>query len=143
MSEEILWKLEEQEREAILALPARERYTYFLQVIVDWDEAWALQTADGWVLAATDEGDSFPLWPHTEFAKACAQGEWEGATPAPIGLDELLEDLLPILEEDRISVAAFPTPDGDGILVSPQDLRQHLQAEIELGEAGEDDTETE
>lgn len=132
------WDLEQGERELVLALSARERYGYFIQLAVDTEEAWGLKNEEGWMLAGDggdDDRDAFPIWPHPDFATACAVGDWQGAVAEPIGLDELVEDLLPILEEDGISVAVFPTPDGDSAIVAPAAFRADLEAEIELGAA--------
>jgi Protein of unknown function (DUF2750) len=132
------WELEEGERELVLALSARERYVYFIQLAVDTEEVWGLRNPDGWVLAvdALPEGerDAFPIWPHSDFAAACAVADWEGAQPAPIGLAEMLEDLLPILEEDGLALAVFPAMDGDSAIVEPEHLRRDLAAEVELGQ---------
>ncbi len=131
------WELADGEQEIVLALSARERYGYFVQLAVDSGETWGLKNDEGWVLAGDEERDALPLWPHPDFAAACALGDWAKAVPQPIALDELLADLIPILEEDGISVAVFPGPDGDSAVVDPKDLRHDLEAEIELG-AGEE-----
>lgn len=129
------WELSTEERRQVLALPARERYGLFLQITVDWEEAWGLHSPDGWVLSSGEDGrDVLPLWPHPAFAEGCAHGSWEGASPAAVPLDELLDDLLPLLEEDGIRVAVFPSPQGEGVLVAPDELRRDLKAELELGE---------
>ena len=117
------WELSIEERRQVLALPARERYGLFLQITVDW------------VLSSGADGrDVLPLWPHPAFAEGCAHGSWEGASPAAVPLDELLDDLLPLLEEDGIRVAVFPSPQGEGVLVDPGELQRDLKAELELGE---------
>jgi hypothetical protein len=122
------------ERRQILALPSRERYGLFLQLAVDWEEVWGLHSDDGWVLSSAGDGrDLFPLWPHPQFAAACAHGGWSGTAAAAVPLDELLSDLLPILEEDGMAIAVFPGPDGEGVLVTPAELKQDLQAELDLG----------
>lgn len=116
-------------------MPARERYGLFLQITVDWEEVWGLHSQDGWVLSSGEDGrDVLPLWPHPGFAEVCAHGPWEGTSPAAVPLDELLDDLLPLLEEDGIRVSVFPSPQGEGVLVPPGELRQDLKAELELGE---------
>ena len=130
------WDLDEEERRLALALPSQERYSYFVQVLVDEEQAWGLRNDEGWVLGSDPErGDILPLWPHSDFATACARAKWEDAVPAEIPLDDLLEELLPLLAEDRITVAAFPTAEGDSVLVTPDNLGKDLLAEIELGEA--------
>jgi hypothetical protein len=132
----VSWDLDEEERRLALALPTQERYSYFVQVLVDEEQAWGLRNDEGWVLGSDPErGDILPLWPHSDFATACARGSWQDAVPAEIPLDDLLEELLPLLAEDNITVAAFPIPDGDSVLVTPDALGKDLLAEIELGEA--------
>jgi len=132
------WELDDEERRLAPALPAKERYSYFIQVLVDQEEAWGLRNDEGWVLGSDPErGDILPLWPHSAFAEACARGTWDDAKPAEIPLDDLLENLLPLLEEDRITVAAFPTPEGDSVLIKPEELGRDLLAEIELGQGEE------
>jgi hypothetical protein len=134
------WELAEDEARDALALPPRGRYTLFLQLACDWEEAWGLRNPDGWVLASDPDGaggDAFPLWPHPDLARACAQGPWEDAEPAAIPLDELLDALLPLLEEDRLRVATFPAPGGESWLVAPDELRRDLEAELALGGAGD------
>lgn len=132
----VAWELTREERRQVLALAPRERYSLFLQLAVDWEAAWGLRSPDGWVLSSGEDGrDIFPLWPHPGFAEACAHGSWEGTEPAEIPLDELLDDLIPILKEDGIRIAVFLSPDGEGILIDPDELRQDLDAEMELGES--------
>jgi hypothetical protein len=132
------WELTDEETRLTLGLAPKERYSYFVQLLVDEGEAWGLRNDEGWVLGSDPErGDILPLWPHSAFAEACARGTWDDAKPAEIPLDDLLEELLPLLAEDRITVAAFPTPDGDSILITPDELGRDLRAEIELGEGGE------
>jgi hypothetical protein len=146
----VSWDLDEEERRLALALPMQERYSYFVQVLVDEEQVWGLRNDEGWVLGSDPErGDILPLWPHSDFASACARGSWQDAVPAEIPLDDLLEELLPLLAEDHITVAAFPIPEGDSVLVPPDALGKDLLAEIELGEAAngaidvEDDVEDE
>ena len=129
------WEPDDEERRLVLALPPKERYSYFVQLLVDEEEAWGLRNDEGWVLGSDPErGDMLPLWPCSAFAEACARGPWDDAKPAEIPLDDLLEELLPLLEEDRITVAVFPTPEGDSVLISPEELGRDLREEIELGQ---------
>src|SRR5215468_2535301 len=118
------WETGEDELRALQSLPAADRAGQLLQLIADWEEAWGLQDDDGWVVAKAT--DAFPLWPHPDLASACAQGNWQGAEPAAIPLDELLEDLLPLLAEDGLRTALFPTPDDPGLLLEPTELRRRL-----------------
>jgi hypothetical protein len=126
------WELEAEEIQHLLALPAAERAVTFFQVVADWEEAWGLKDATG--LIVTRETDTMPLWPHAAFAEACARGAWADTTPEPISLAELVEDLLPLLEEDGIGVAVFPAPGDAGTVMPPGELRERLERELEMGE---------
>lgn len=126
------WEIEEEEVRQILALPAADRAVTFFQLVADWEEAWGLKDAAGWIVAR--ESDALPLWPHAAFAEACARGAWEGAAPEAIPLRELLDDLLPLLAEDGLAVAVFPAPEEAGIVMPPGEVRERLERELELGE---------
>jgi hypothetical protein len=125
------WETGEDELRALQSLPAADRAAHLVQLVADWEEAWGLMDEQGWVVAK--ETDAFPLWPHPELARACARGNWEGTMPAAIPLDELIEDLLPLLDEDGLRTALFPVTDDPGVLLDAAELRRRLEAELELG----------
>lgn len=114
--------------QAALRLPAQRRYTYFLRRVVETGEVWGLD-GEGWALALDDSGaDVLPLWPEPEFAALCANRLWEGFVPKRLGLDELLESVLPQLEAEGLSLGVFFTPEGHGYPVTAARLRQDLVA---------------
>lgn len=117
-----------QERlQAVLRLPAARRYSYFLQRAVETGEVWGLD-GEGWALALDDEGrDVLPLWPAPEFASLCATRLWEGFQPRSIPLEELLENVLPQLEEEGMPVGIFFTPEGHGHPVTARELIDALR----------------
>ena len=120
------------ELEGVLKLPANERYGHFIKRVADFEEAWGLRSPDGWATAGDDfETIHFPLWPHREYAKACASGPWSDSEPESIPLDDLLRKLLPKLQREGTPVAVFPTPSGKGVAVSAAELSQHLAHELE------------
>jgi Protein of unknown function (DUF2750) len=126
------WEIEEDEIRQTFALPPAERAVTFFQLVADWEEAWGLKDAAGWIVSR--ETGALPLWPHAAFAEACAGRAWEGAAPEAIPTGELLEDLLPLLAEDGLGVAVFPAPDDSGTVMPPGELRERLEKELELGE---------
>lgn len=121
----------ERELTAILSLSGRERYGYALHGIAGRGEAWGLRTGEGWLLVGDDAGDAFPLWPHPAFALSCAIEGWSEATPEPIALAEILDELLPSLLTDGLRLAVFPVPSGEAVVVDPRDFREHLERELE------------
>jgi hypothetical protein len=114
--------------QAVLRLPAARRYSYFLQRAVESGEVWGLD-GEGWALALDDAGrDVLPLWPAPEFAALCAKRLWSGFQPRAIKLAELLENVLPQLEEEGMPVGVFFTPEGQGHPVSARELIDALRA---------------
>ncbi len=127
----MIWPIAEEEVRELLALPAADRAVNFFQLVADWEEAWGLQDDQGWVVGR--ETDALPLWPHAAFAEACARGPWEGAAPAAVALDDLLIDLLPLLAADNLRAAVFPTPDDPGLLLTPTEVGERLEQELQIG----------
>lgn len=129
------WEIDDAEVREILALSPEGRYTSFLQLSADWEEAWGLKDENGWIVQGSESNDeAFPLWPHAVFAGLCARGSLAGTTPERISLDDLLDDLLPLLEEDAIAVEVFPVEEERGSMVTARRLLQDLHRELELGE---------
>ena len=131
-----------QEIAVTFALPPLERYSYLVHRIAGSEQAWGLRSDAGWVLVGDDSrggggGDAFCLWPHPAFAEACIAAGRDGCFPEPIGLQELLEELLPALAEDAIRLAVFPAPAGEVAVVDARDFRQHLEAELRRHREGE------
>ena len=126
------WQVHPKELKSVLGLSGKERYGYFIKKVADFEEAWGLQSEDGWVLVGFDGdgGDAFCIWPHADYAHACAIDGWSDCTPELIPLQELLEELLPALLRDGMRIAVFPTPAGQAIVVDPRDLQDHLQHEL-------------
>jgi hypothetical protein len=119
------------EFEAICALEGPQRYEHFIKRVADWESVWGLRDEEGWVAAGDDEGNSgFPVWPHPDFAAACAIEEWADNQPAPIDVHEFVEDWLPNMAEENVTIAVFPTPALRGVMVSASELQEHLLAEL-------------
>ena len=118
-----------QERlQAVLRLPAARRYSYFLQRVVESGEVWGLD-GEGWALALDDSGrDVLPLWPAPEFAALCATRLWSGFQPRAIRLKDLVENVLPQLEEEGMPVGIFFTPEGQGHPVTARELIDALNS---------------
>lgn len=114
----------------VVRLPAQQRYEYFVARVAQAGEVWGLYR-NGWALATRDDGTLvFALWPEREFALLCAEFEWEGYAPQAFGLDELLDDLLPRLQEDGLVPGIFRTPGSKGTMPTPGLLKADLQDEV-------------
>jgi hypothetical protein len=124
-------QMHSKEFDALLQMPAPDRYALFIRRVADWEEVWSLRTDDGWCLVSDDDGvQAFPVWPHQQFADACVNS-MDKETSTNISLQDWLDKWLPGMMGDGRKVAVFPTPNGQGIVVSPSQLKDDLLAECE------------
>jgi hypothetical protein len=126
------WEINQNEFESVLMLPAKERYLYTIKRIVSWGEIWSLWSEKrGWVLAEDDEkNQALPIWPHEQYANACASEFWEGSTTKMIGFELWLEKWLPGLEKNKRLICVFPTPRMNGVVVTAERLKGDLEEEL-------------
>ena len=132
MSERILSaiKLGAQQLAAVVTLPGPARYEYFVKRVADSQEVWGLYQ-QGWALAKADDGTLvFPLWPSSDYASLCAEFEWDGYDAQAFSLEELLDELLPQLQEDRVLPGVFYTPGDKGITPTVAELVGDLEDEL-------------
>jgi hypothetical protein len=123
--------MNEKQIAAVLALSGPQRAEHFAKMVADREEAWGLYDG-GWASSATDDGGTaLPLWPASDYAQLCAAQEWSAYSPRAIALDNLLEALIPMLREQSASVAVFQTPEGRGVIVTPDELQAMLASELE------------
>jgi hypothetical protein len=116
---------------AVSALPAPDRYQHFVGRVADWQFVWGLRDLGGWVSAADDEGNpGFAVWPHPDYAAACAIEKWAGNSPAAIEIHEFLENWLTGMASDGVAVAVFPTATMRGVLVPALQLQRAIQEEL-------------
>ncbi len=116
---------------SVSSLPAPKRYQHFIGRVADWQYIWGLKDESGWVSAADDSGNpTFLVWPHPDYAAACATGSWSGNRPAPIEVHEFVDVWLPGMTQDGVAVAVFPTATMRGVVVPASQLRQAIQDEL-------------
>jgi len=115
---------------SVIQLPKQLRYEHFVRRVAATGEVWGLYR-DGWAIGKTDDGALvFPLWPTSELAQQCAVLEWTGYVPQAFALGELLDELLPQLEDDGVLPGITYTPDEYGLTPSHAQLRAELQARL-------------
>lgn len=119
-------KIDTRQVQAIVMLPGPQRYEYFVKRVSETGVVWSLYR-QGWALAKKEDGTLvFPLWPDSEFATICADYEWTGYAPQSFALDELVDELLPQLEQDGIVTGVFYTPGARDVMPTPGLLRRDL-----------------
>jgi hypothetical protein len=127
---DVAWEPREKEMSAVNKLGAADRYAYFVKKVADENRLWSLWK-DGWALAADEAGHQVvPVWPHQNYAVACARGDWSEHVAKEIDLDAWMERWLPGIEKDSRLIAIFPTPDDKGAVVGSKRLAGDLEEEI-------------
>lgn len=107
-------QLPEHEIAELVAADDTERFRYTLKHIARSGEAWGLFDS-GWAMYRDgDDKRLFPLWPFAEYAALCASENHAGYVASPIGMDELINTLIPLLIDDDIQFVIFPKPDETG-----------------------------
>lgn len=118
--------------ENIFRLPSKERFSYFVRKVTDFEEVWGLSDGTEWALLDdSNDNQLFPVWPEKDFAEICANGVWENYVPKSIPLEDFLSKLSPKLTSEEISYAVFLTTDNKGIVISPKELCEIIELEIE------------
>ena len=116
---------------AINAMPAEQRYDYFISQCIELKQVWGLCSDEGWVILPDEGEEHFPIWSHAELALQWAAGEFADCQPEAVALDEWLEKWLPGMEGDNLLAAVCPNREGDAIVVAAEELREDLQAALE------------
>lgn len=115
----------------IFRMDGPDRYDYFIREVVASQQVWGLDE-EGWALGADNNGKAtFPLWPAKELAAACASGPWQGFEPAEITLEDLIEELLPMLKKDGVLPSLVRSPDGRSVLADVDQILEDLYQELE------------
>jgi hypothetical protein len=124
-------ELPQSQRAALLASAGPARFKHFISRAADCERLWGLRDATGWVALADDAGaPGFPVWPHPDYAQACATETWAGSFPAEIDVHEFTDEWLPNMAEREVSVAVFPTPSMKGVWMKPEELQRYLAEEL-------------
>ena len=119
-------KMDTRQVQAIVMLPGPRRYEYFVRRVLETGVVWGL-FRQGWALAKKEDGSLvFPLWPDREFATICADYEWTGYEAQSFALEELVDELLPQLEQDGIVTGVFYTPGARDVMPTAGLLRRDL-----------------
>jgi Protein of unknown function (DUF2750) len=118
------------EVDAMLELPAPQRYRHFIEKVVGLRRMWGLY-ADGWAMSETPEGRQvLPLWPAREYAERNIADEWSNHQAREIDLDAALAMMIPTLREQGILPGIFFSPDQGSINITLDELERDLRAEL-------------
>ena len=132
MSSRTHYHLNIQQKENVLALPARERYQHFVRRVADWEKLWVLSDAKENLFIRTASTVKYlPVWPHPEYAVDTANLVAFDLTATEVDLYDFMDNWLPGLESDGLKVGVFPDLDGNVWIIEASDLRESLERECE------------
>lgn len=121
--------------ENIFKLSAKERFSYFVRKVTDFEEVWGLSDGTEWALLGDNNNNKlFPVWPEKDFAEICANGPWNSYIPKLIKLEDFISKLSIKLDSEEINYAVFLTTENKGIIISPKELCEVPEMEIEQEE---------
>lgn len=116
--------------ENVLKLSAKERYSYFVRKVTDFEVLWGLYD-NGWATLKSQEKTGMPFWSEVDFAKLCAIDNWANYVPREIPLNEFLSNWLPGMQSDGLFAAVFPTPSDKALVVLVEQLSSDLKEELQ------------
>jgi hypothetical protein len=114
--------------QAVLDLPAPQRYRHFIDTVVATRRMWGLY-GEGWAMSETPEGHQvLPLWPAREYAELCIAEEWSSHQAREIDLDAALGMMIPTLREQGIRPGIFFSPEQGSINITLDEFERDLLA---------------
>ncbi|NWK76194.1 DUF2750 domain-containing protein [Acinetobacter sp. SwsAc6] len=140
--------LSQKQIQAVLKLPAPEKYSHFIKETVGSDEIWTLykgELYDGNLEDSPMEGEYaylqddnsnlfLPLWPAEVYADLCRVNSWEKFQPIWMGIEQFIDEYLPHFLERNIKFCIFPTVDDTGVIPTVEQFVRDLNTELSLYE---------
>ena len=126
------YHLNNQQKDNVLALPARERYQHFVGRVADWERLWVLADAEDNLFIRTASSVQYlPVWPHPDYAVDIACLVDLNLIASEVDLYDFMNNWLPGLDTDNVKVGIFPDLEGNTWIMEPRDLLEALESECE------------
>ena len=112
-------------------LSPQDRYGYFIRKVADFEEVWLIHDNGQYVtLGDKEEQIAIPVWPEKEFAEQVLTGDWKDYTAESKNVHDFVE-WLDTLEEEGYKIAGFPGIDLKGVVVTADEMKNHLIYELQ------------
>ena len=121
--------IEPTELETVIALPAEDRYEFFLDQVIETGRIYGL-VGESWAIFRDDEQgyQLFPVWSDEDFAHANAVGEWAGYTAKEFTIKDFSEGLVPELVQANMHLSIFKAPNDIGRVAEPREVELILSS---------------
>lgn len=115
-----------QDLSSLIKQDAEKRCQYTVKEIKNSKQVWILIDESGCVMLNTEDEDCVPVWPHQELAQAWATGEWEMCEAKSISLGQWRSRWTDGLTDDELFVVVFPSLEGEGVILYPDEFEHML-----------------
>lgn len=120
------------ELENVSKLFPEDRYKYSIKKIADFEELFVLKDGDGnLAISIIDNFKAVSIWPTVEYVKSCQNGVWDQFQSYSYSLEELENDLLPLIRKERYVIDVLPVNNISGFVVSIDEFVRDLNEELE------------
>ena len=115
----------------VLNLSPQDRYGYFIRKVADLEEVWLIQSNGQYVtLGDKDKQIAIPVWPEKAFAELMLTDDWKRHVVESMEVHAFI-DWLDRLEEQGYRIAGFPSTNLQGVVVSADEMKNHLIYELQ------------
>lgn len=126
-------------KKALRATTSKERYNYFLEVIVDQEKFFSrIDTEGNWNLVGVDNHVLFPMWPTAQTAELVNTGLYEDSIVVELTFEDLEEIFEETYKGQEYLFNIMPI-DGEhsGFVVSSEELFRDMGHVAEYGDLGD------
>ena len=104
------------------SLSPKDLYKQFIETMLMQKHVIGLYD-EGWALCSTPTGQqAFAMWQSKNLAQLLQKGSWQNYQIQEISLSTLVQKLIPYLREQRTLFSLNLTPEGQNLLVKPENL---------------------
>lgn len=104
---------------AVPTMTDEELFEYFLFRILETDEVWGLKQGPHWLTREIDGHMTLPVWPFKRFADDAALDQWPNLKAVADSIDYFMDQTLPKMAKQGVTVEVMPRKHGVGCLVTP------------------------
>lgn len=120
------YNLDNEEFKHLLSLNNEERLAHAIDKIADWEEVWSICDDQGWLVQASENRQYISLWPHPRFVEDAVTRYFPAYRAEEIDFELLLDQWLPLLKQENISIAVLPDQHWQSVLLPAAEFEQRL-----------------
>ncbi len=134
-AEDIGYELSGEELRRVIAKPADQRLTYFVENCAESGFVWSIGVDEELIVLADDDDQQFVVaFPHPDFGQDWfTTTDLEDVDLVSVQTEDWAREILPGLEDASVQVLVFPTSESEGLLLGSLEL-----AKLQLANHGAD-----